>query len=259
MAKNVLQRHWNGTNFEEIHPVTKALNVFTSDGKSIEQKVNEHLAEKATTTKLGHVMVGSGLTINSQGKLSAIPPDIPESIPKGIITMWSGATTAVPTGWALCNGTNGTPNLVDRFIVGAGGQYAVGATGGADSVTLTTNQLPSHSHSSGTLSASSAGSHSHGSGTLTTDTTGAHTHPYLDGGVGITGTGSSLGTGGSYIAQMYSKTTSSAGAHNHSISGSTDSAGSHSHSISGSTGSNGSGQAHENRPPFYAIAYIMKL
>lgn len=51
-------------------------------------------------------------------------------LPRGIITMWSGATNAVPSGWALCDGNNGTPNLKDRFIVGAGQSYGVGNTGG---------------------------------------------------------------------------------------------------------------------------------
>lgn len=51
--------------------------------------------------------------------------------PAGIIVMWSGAVGAVPAGWALCDGSNGTPDLRGRFIVGAGGAYGVGATGGA--------------------------------------------------------------------------------------------------------------------------------
>jgi hypothetical protein len=54
----------------------------------------------------------------------------PASIPSGVIVMWSGATTSIPAGWALCNGTSGTPDLRDRFVIGAGSTYAVGATGG---------------------------------------------------------------------------------------------------------------------------------
>ena len=60
-------------------------------------------------------------------------------VPLGGIIMWSGTT--IPTGWALCNGSNGTPNLQDRFIVGAGSGYAVGATGGSANATLV-----SHNH-----------------------------------------------------------------------------------------------------------------
>ena len=73
--------------------------------------------------------------------------EIESVIPTGVIVMWSGSTSSVPTGWALCNGQNGTPDLRDRFIVGAGNSYSVGSKGGADSVTLTTSQMPSHAHS----------------------------------------------------------------------------------------------------------------
>ena len=68
------------------------------------------------------------------------------AIPTGLISMWSGAADAVPAGWALCDGTNGTPDLRDRFVVGAAGNYAVGATGGYAEVTLTQAQMPRHTH-----------------------------------------------------------------------------------------------------------------
>ena len=68
-------------------------------------------------------------------------------IPSGGIIMWSGAVSAIPTGWVLCNGSNSTPDLRNRFVVGAGSSYAVNATGGADSVTLSTANMPAHSHS----------------------------------------------------------------------------------------------------------------
>ena len=51
--------------------------------------------------------------------------------PKGGIILWSGTVANIPAGWALCNGQNGTPNLQDRFVVGAGSDYAVNVTGGA--------------------------------------------------------------------------------------------------------------------------------
>ncbi len=69
------------------------------------------------------------------------------TVPVGAILMWSGATNAIPDGWALCNGQNGTPNLTDRFIIGAGNHYAVNTPGGSTNVTLTQAQLPSHQHS----------------------------------------------------------------------------------------------------------------
>ena len=56
-------------------------------------------------------------------------------VPGGFIGMWSGSAETIPTGWALCNGTNGTPNLTDRFILGAGKGYTPGTTGGAKTAT----------------------------------------------------------------------------------------------------------------------------
>jgi|DEB0MinimDraft_6_1074348.scaffolds.fasta_scaffold19456_1 hypothetical protein len=52
-------------------------------------------------------------------------------IPSGGIIMWSGSIASIPSGWALCDGTSGTPDLRDRFVVGAGNGYAVAATGGS--------------------------------------------------------------------------------------------------------------------------------
>ena len=64
--------------------------------------------------------------------------DISGMTPSGGIIMWAGSTSDVPTGWALCDGTNGTPNLLDRFIVPAGGNYAAGQTGnGSVNITAT--------------------------------------------------------------------------------------------------------------------------
>ena len=59
----------------------------------------------------------------------------------GMIILWSGAADAIPSGFVLCDGNNSTPNLTDRFIVGAGSGYAVNATGGSADATL-----PSHYH-----------------------------------------------------------------------------------------------------------------
>ncbi|MCI9366872.1 MAG: hypothetical protein HFF19_01120 [Oscillospiraceae bacterium] len=70
-------------------------------------------------------------------------------IPAGGIIIWSGAADAVPPGWALCDGTNNTPDLRDRFVLGGGGSRAVGSTGGAETHKLTTSEMPSHKHSVG--------------------------------------------------------------------------------------------------------------
>ena len=56
-------------------------------------------------------------------------------VPRGGVILWHGASNAVPKGWAICDGTNGTPDLRDRFVIGAGGKYGLDATGGAASAT----------------------------------------------------------------------------------------------------------------------------
>lgn len=66
--------------------------------------------------------------------------------PVGTVVIWSGTSENIPSGWVLCDGANGTPDLRDRFVLGAGGARAPGASGGEEAVTLTTGQLPSHSH-----------------------------------------------------------------------------------------------------------------
>ena len=146
-------------------------------------------------------------------------------IPSGVITMWSGAIGDIPGGWTLCDGTDGTPDLTDRFVAGAGGQYDVGDTGGEDEHTLTEAELPSHTH---------------GDGTLETDTEGDHTHD-IPSPSAFTGNG-----------QRYRR------GEDDGIKDS-GSAGAHSHDVQGSTGAAGGDEPHENRPPYYALAFIMKI
>ena len=67
-------------------------------------------------------------------------------VPIGSIVIWSGAADAVPTGWALCDGSNGTPDLRDRFVLGAGPKHQTGETGGLERVTLLVSELPYHTH-----------------------------------------------------------------------------------------------------------------
>lgn len=64
----------------------------------------------------------------------------------GMIVMWSGSVASIPAGWHLCDGTVGTPNLRDRFVVGAGLNYAVDSIGGAASHTHTIDSESTHTH-----------------------------------------------------------------------------------------------------------------
>ena len=74
------------------------------------------------------------------------------SFPTGGIIMWSGSIATIPAGWLLCNGTSGTPDLRNRFVVGAGSTYAVAATGGsADAIVVSHTHTatvtdPGHNH-----------------------------------------------------------------------------------------------------------------
>lgn len=164
-------------------------------------------------------------------------------VPVGGIIMWRGTTP--PTNWAICNGSNGTPDLTNRFIVGTGSSYALNATGGANTVTLTTAQMPSHNHS---VSLTAAGSHHHTHNDIymleSAGITGlpAGTASYLHGSTGKTG---NHGIDGNNVEFYYlhSRTTSAQPNHNHTVSQSLQ----------------GGGQAHENRPLYYSLAYIMRI
>ncbi len=192
------------------------------------------------------------------------------NVPVGGIIMWSGTLATIPTGWTLCDGTNSTPDLRDRFIVGAADGADPGATGGANNVTLTTDNMPAHGHGGGSLAAASGGGHSHSSGSLAAASGGSHSHeegmhakidqPTNNGQT----TPRTIADGNAKRPGSYSGgdvgvyRTQDAGSHTHSISGSTSSVSNHTHSISGSTANAGNGQPFDNRPAFYALAFIMR-
>ena len=146
-------------------------------------------------------------------------------IPTGGIIIWSGAANAIPTGWLLCNGSNGTPDLRNRFVVGAGSTYAVGATGGsADAIVVSHNHTAESTSLTGTLvgiseTFSTAGS---ATGVFTKDTS-----------IALAGTPAATDTSLAGVASFN---------------------GSHTHTIN-STGSSGT---NANLPPYYALCYIMK-
>lgn len=119
------------------------------------------------------------------------------SVPSGGIIMWSGSIASIPTGWYLCNGSNGTPDLRDRFVVGAGSTYSVAGTGGSKDAIVV-----SHTH---TASVTDPG-HTHGikygphgtAGPWLTDgnATGAATYGSYSAVTGITVSNSTTGSSG---------------------------------------------------------------
>ena len=174
------------------------------------------------------------------------------AVPDGIIIMWYGNLLEIPDGWALCDGTNGTPNLLDKFIVGAGNNYAVGSTGGVTTVTLTSPQLPVHSHPYSSVVVSPAGAHSH---TLTYSSTGDHFHSYPQ----LLLTNAS---GRPFAAQpgnhLGPTTTTSAGDHTHPTFNS-PSDNSHTHAVTATLAPAGGTDEHNNIPPYYGIAFLMRI
>ncbi len=205
-------------------------------------------------------------------------------VPTGIISLWYGSILTIPSGWALCNGSNGTPDLRDKFVVGAGSTYAVGATGGSATSTLTVNELPAHNHvitTTGTSSSENA--HSHTFSGTTSGQSQSHTHTATvsdpghvhaspknaapnGGGAGICMAGAASGNSPGYDTLSaftgISVTNGNASQdHTHTYSGTTSTAAAHSHTLSlTSTSANtGSGASFTNLPPYYALAYIMKL
>lgn len=218
---------------------------------------------------------GKVLTSDASGLASWSNPSSSNTPPGGII-MYSGAWNFDDTGlgigslvgWALCNGNNGTPNLSNKFVMGTTDSSSLNNTGGTNSYSLTTNQLPSHDH---TFVTASAGAHTH---SLSINSAGSHTH--CEGSAGSHThnvwqaiKSGSVAYGSSYTAAVgswgWNTSVSSAGSHTHSIcsagdhthSGTASSAGAHTHS--GTTNSTGSGSAIDNRPSFIQLAFIMKL
>ena len=100
------------------------------------------------------------------------------TIPAGLIAIWSGSTGSIPSGWLICDGTSGTPDLRSSFIIGAGSTYSVGQTGGsADSIVVSHTHTvtdPGHKHNTTSTGSGSllnaAASGATGANTSTTDT-----------------------------------------------------------------------------------------
>jgi hypothetical protein len=169
------------------------------------------------------VQDANNVLIDSYDNISGILTQIPSSsttIPSGCILIWSGAVGAVPSGFVLCNGSNGTPDLRNSFVLGAGNTYSVGQTGGSTDAIVVT-----HTHTA-TSTVTDPG-HTHGT---------ANANYIGQTSVGGSGSGNQLAGNSPYL--MPTATTG--------VTVSTTNA---------STGTSGSGA---NMPPYYALAYIMK-
>jgi hypothetical protein len=117
---------------------------------TIESVDNGNGSVLALQPRGGNVAIGKDTapvsTLDVNGVVTATRFTGDGTIPIGGIIMWSGTVATIPSGWALCNGANGTPDLRDRFVLGAGGNYTPGTRGGNENIRLTVGQLPPHSH-----------------------------------------------------------------------------------------------------------------
>jgi hypothetical protein len=141
--------------------------------------------------------------------------------PSGGIIIWSGSSASIPSGWVLCNGSNSTPDLRDKFVIGAGNSYAVAATGGSKDAIVV-----SHTHTATSTSSVTDPGHTHNFNQQIGGTAGGGILP--------------LTTGSSASGYIVANTTGI------TVSTSTTNA------SAGSSGTNA------NLPPYYALCYIMK-
>jgi hypothetical protein len=187
---------------------------------------------------------GTGATTASGARTNLGVADSAFSVPTGGIIMWSGSVASIPSGWLLCNGSSGTPDLRDRFVIGAGSTYGVGGTGGsANAITV------SHSH------------------TITTQTTGGqnqnHTHSVNDSGhAHSTSVVAGGGEGGFTYQSPFGPSEGTAAGLNTASATTGISVGinnvDHTHQLSGNTDTAGASGTNANLPPYYALAFIMK-
>ena len=241
-------------------------------------------------------VTSSGFTINSAAGGGGSGNQGNDSVAVGSICLWSGNVSNIPTGWVLCDGQNNTPDLRDKFIIGAKqDDSGVAKTNIEGSLTQTggSKDAVAVTHDHGTITSSNEGSHGHGASTNSTgshshgassNNTGSHGHGISDPGHAHRwGTDDNIGAGGpvdwdnpdanggtDWKAFTDSQTTgisiSSGGDHSHTIS--INNGGDHSHNV---TINNGGGHTHttqvgssgvsgtnKNLPPYYALCYIMK-
>ena len=123
------------------------INVKVSSG-IFSAKFSTKLTDKQWEKDLYLQVTIDGKELSPREKITYIPKSIyaANGVPAGAILIWSGSASDIPDGFALCDGTNGTPDLRDRFILGAGKSYSVNSTGGEKEHTLTVDEMPSHNH-----------------------------------------------------------------------------------------------------------------
>ncbi|WP_299726873.1 tail fiber protein [uncultured Endozoicomonas sp.] len=211
---------------------------------------------KASPTAQGVVQLSNSTTGKSESKAAtelavsqAKAEAIASSVFPGFIGMFAGTEEQIEPGWQLCNGQGETsngipiPNLKDRFVIGAGGGYDVGATGG--SVSATTAVAGNHSHTvsvgNTTLSSTQIPAHGHAVKGYRLNSTGNY---YIKGVVNDGFNQSRPDNNYSGVSNVSTYNAGNSGSHNHS--GICADGGNHSHTVS-------------TMSPYYALCYIIKL
>lgn len=167
----------------------------------------------------------TGVTIGTYDNIYGIvgvQTAVGTTIPTGMISLWYGSIGSVPAGWYLCDGSNGTPDLRDRFIVGAGSTYSVNATGGSADASVV-----AHTHTATSTSTVTDPGHLHNWGAVASGDIGNNSRSYREGAADGTQNTSTATTG---ITVATSTTVASAGVAGTNL----------------------------NLPPYYALAYVMK-
>lgn len=123
---------------------------FDTNDSNVEAIKNLAAISKEIMTNTGTLTIPANNTnlsgdANIKGNLTVAPTSSFNLLPRGIVVAWSHIPIAAPEGWAICDGTLGTPDLRDRFILG-GGSHLAFTTGGTETETLTIAQMPSHNH-----------------------------------------------------------------------------------------------------------------
>ncbi|MFA5858396.1 MAG: hypothetical protein WC955_04955 [Elusimicrobiota bacterium] len=187
-------------------------------------------------------------------------------IPKGGIIMWSGAEADIPAGWALCDGTNGTPDLRNRFVIGAGDTYAFGDLGGE-----TTHY---HTVDIATTASTTAGAHTHSIDVpITTSSSDSHSHTantfWFSRDIAFSSSGGGAGSwyinitnassGGDRLDPVSWGGATSSDAHTHTTNPAafnTVSGGDHTHTVDPASSDS---STTTTIPPYFSLCFIMKL
>lgn len=203
-----------------------ATNPLNTDGKS---QGDDHMRLIKSVLQNQFPNLGAEALTPTAAELNAIV-DNNAAVPAGVITMWFGTIATIPTGWVLCDGNNGTPDLDGLFVSATTDEGQIGVEGGtllhthtAQSHTLLDSEVPAHHHNTIALGAG-----------VTTPTSGNQIAIEVE-----------VGPLDSLVDYRLEANTATATVGRSSSSGGD---GSHTHTIDGAA----------NVPPFHKLAFIMK-